>query len=335
MRGWLIAALVAAALWTAYWFAGARGVDLVLEDGFAAASRAGLVAGHDGLTVTGFPARFDASLTRPHLQDPARGIGWSAPGLDLSARALQPLHITAELPRQQSLTLPDQDVAIASSNLSLTVRLQAGTSLPLGFAGLEGNGLSLLSSAGWTAAAARVTLDLTALPKDPLGQDLHLSATSITPDEGFRRRLALRSGLPELIRSVQVDAGLGLSAPLDRRMGQTRPQLTALHLRDARLVWGELTVSAKGELQRGPDGLAEGRLLLRVQGWRDLLAVMLAAGWVKPELEPTLSKAMEVLAEETRKADPDSPPQTLDLPLVLSGGWIRLGPLPLGPVPPF
>ena len=64
----------------------------------------------------------------------------------------------------------------------------------------------------------------------------------------------------------------------------------------------------------------------RLTGWRDLVPVLVAAQLVKPEVAPTVTRALEVMAK-------DGTAEVLDMPLVLSEGWMRLGPIPLGPAP--
>lgn len=331
MRGLLITVLIALALWTGYWFLGAQMTEVAVRDWFAAQSRQGVMAGHDGLTVKGFPTRFDLTLTRPHVEETARGIAWSAPSARLTAQSFRPWQVTADLPEQQTITLPDQEISIASSGMTAVLALRPSTGLPLDHTMVAVDGLSLISSKGWSAAAARITAASQQTAGDPLTHDLRLSATSITPDEAFRSRLAGVSALPELIDSVQLDAAISLSAPLDRFAAELQPRVTGLRLRDARLVWGRLVLSAQGEIVPGPDGRAEGTLDLRAESWRELPAILVAAGLVKPEVAPTVTRAMEVLAAQSGSATSEDGTETLDVPLTFTEGWMRLGPIPLGP----
>jgi hypothetical protein len=126
---------------------------------------------------------------------------------------------------------------------------------------------------------------------------------------------------------VRLRAFAGLSAPLDRFAGQTRPGLTALELREASLRWGALTVSARGQVAADAEGLAEGRIDIRIAPWPLALEAAVAAGLIRPELAPTWAEIARRLAEGS--ADPDR----LDLPLTLARGRAALGPLPLGPAP--
>ena len=74
------------------------------------------------------------------------------------------------------------------------------------------------------------------------------------------------------------------------------------------------------------NGLAEGRIDLRLTGWRELVPVLVAAQLVTPEVAPTVARALEVMAK-------NGTAEVLEVPLVLADGWMRLGPIPLGPAP--
>ena len=91
--------------------------------------------------------------------------------------------------------------------------------------------------------------------------------------------------------------------------------------------WGDMVISANGEVSPAADGTAEVRIELRVQNWRELVPVLVAAGLVTAEVSPTVTRARELLSEQG--ANPD----VLDIPLVMQSGRMTLGPLPLGPAP--
>ena len=75
------------------------------------------------------------------------------------------------------------------------------------------------------------------------------------------------------------------------------------------------------------EGLAEGRIELRLSNWRKAIPVAVALGLVTPEVAPTWENVFAVLSEQSAS------PEDLDLPLVFQRGRMSLGPLPLGPAP--
>lgn len=326
MRRLLIAVLILAALWAGIWFAAARLLERGAEGWFAAQTDAGMMAGNDGMRVTGFPLLFKLDVTRPYLADPALGTGWSAPDAQITARAWMPWRVNLDLPEQQVVTLPGQEVTVSASTLAASLAVSPEMALPLDGIALSGDGVSLLSSQGWSLAIARLTASTLRNRDDALIYDLRADATSITLDEAFRSRLAAQSTMPELIDGLRLDAALTFSAALDRNAATAQPHLTALTLRDVTLTWGDLVLSASGALAPDANGLAEGQIDLRLTRWRDLAAVLVAAQMIKPEVAPTVTRALEVMAK-------DPLAKVLEVPLVMSEGWMRLGPIPLGPAP--
>ncbi len=327
MRALLVVIHVATALWSGYWFVGSRALERGVVAWFDAPSAQGLQTSHQGVAVQGFPNRFDLTVTEPRLADPARGLSWTAPFVQVFAMTWKPWHLIAALPESQTVALPDQTVAVTSSQLRGSVVVDPDTNLTLDRLTLEGDNLRLSSDRGWAGAAARLLVATRRDAADAATHEVFAEATSITPDQNFRMEMKSVSALPELIDRVRIDAKAGFSAPIDRFAGQTRPVLQRLDLREASVTWGAFSLSAKGGVQPDPQGLAEGRIDIRVAPWRDLVPVLVAAGLVTPEVAPTVTRAMELLAQQ----GPD--PEVLEVPLVLAGGRMALGPIPLGPAP--
>lgn len=327
MRALLVVILIAAGLWSGYWFVGSRALERGVDQWFAAQSAQGFTAERADVAVLGFPNRFDLTVTEPRLSDPARGLSWQAPFLQVFAMTWKPWHIIAALPESQTIGLAGQEVTVTSSRLRGSLVVTPGTDLTLDRITVEGDNIRLASDRGWTTALSRVLFATRRDAEDAALHEVYLEASSITPDQAFRMGLKSLSDLPELIDRLRVDARAGFSAPIDRFAAQTAPRLQRLDLRDAGLVWGNLKLSAKGSIAADPQGLAEGRIELRVAPWRDLVPVLVATGLVTPEVAPTVERAMELLAQQ------GSDPDVLDLPLVLGQGRMALGPIPLGPAP--
>ena len=327
MRALLVVIMIAAALWSGYWFVGSRALERGLDQWFVAQAAQGITAERADVSVQGFPNRFDLTVTEPRLADPQRGLSWQAPFVQVFAMTWKPWHLIAALPDSQTVGLPDQTVTVSSSRLRGSLVVTPGTDLTLDRTTVEGDNIRLASDRGWAAAAARVLLASRRDADDAALHEVFFEASSITPDQAFRMELKPVSDLPELIDRIRMDARLGFSAPIDRFAARTQPRVQRIDLREAGLLWGRLSLSAKGSIAAGPQGLAEGRIDLRAAPWRDLVPVLVAAGVIKPEVAQTVERAMELLALQ----GPD--PEVLDVPLVLAQGRMALGPIPLGPAP--
>jgi len=327
MRALLVTVLVAATLWGGYWFVGSRAMERAADGWFAAQQDGPLVAQRSGLSVAGFPNRFDLTVTQPKLTDTNSGITWQAPFAQVFMMSWKPWHVIATLPQTQTVTLPGQDITLTSTLIQGSLVLVPGTDLTLDRTAIAGDGLALASSAGWEASATSLRLGTRRAADSATGQEVALDLTTLTPPAAFRSALAPLSNLPEQIDQIRLDSVLDLTAPIDRHAADTQPQLTALRLREGLLRWGDMILSAKGDLAAAADGTPEGRIEIRIDQWRKLIPVLLATGVITQENAPTLTRALELYAQQ------GDDPETLTVPLTFAKGAMILGPLPLGPAP--
>ena len=86
-------------------------------------------------------------------------------------------------------------------------------------------------------------------------------------------------------------------------------------------------MQATGQVDRAADGFASGRIDFRIENWRQIPALVVALGLVRPEMGDAISRGVEALARDGGN------PDRLDLPLIFADGRMSLGPLPLGAAP--
>lgn len=333
MRKLLVLLLIGTGLWSGYWFVGSNAIRQGAEDWFAGAASQGIQAEKTALSVVGFPNRFDLKLEGLSLRDPVSGAGWQAPFAEVYAMTWKPWHIIAALPPEQVVSLPDQEVRIDADGLRASLRARPATDLPLAAVIVESGPLTATSSLGWTTGAARTVASISADEQVPGAGDLpnayvlSLDISGLVPDPGATARIVAETGLPAEIARVKWLATATLTAPLDRFAGETKPRLAALDLTDSLISWGELSAVAKGRIEPDAQGFASGRIEISVTNWQPMVPALVAAGAIKPELAQTFGNMLAALASQT------GDPNMLKLPLVLSDGWVSLGPLPLGEAP--
>lgn len=323
MRALIWATMLMGGLWSGYWFVGKTSVERVVQAFFQEAPAQGLIAENSGISILGFPSRFDLTVTSPRLADPRSGVEWQAPFLQVFSLSYKPWHIIAAFPPEQTLSTAGQDVTITSEKLQASVVVTPNTALTLDRATLVGSGIALRSSFGWQAMADELRF---ALRQDPSRSNTHeigLDLNRLQPDPAF---LALLPQMPTRVEKLHLDAFVGFDAPIDRFAGQTRPRPEFLEIKEAGLNWGDLSFFAKGRLDL-VDATPEGRLDLRIENWRDMMPFLAVSGAIKPEVLPTVETMLTTLAQQS------GDPEVLDLPLIFAGGQMRLGPLPLGPAP--
>jgi hypothetical protein len=327
MRKLLFLLVLGTLLWSGYWFVGSSALRQGAEQWFADQTARGMTAEKSALSVVGFPNRFDLTVEGLRLADPQSGIGWTAPFAQVFAMTWKPWHIIAALPPEQMVTLPDQEITVMADSLRASLRARPTTDVPLAAVIVESGTVLATSSQGWTTGADRFVVSVMATEGQPNAYDLALDIAGMAPDPIQIARLTAEAGLPATIETIQLRAVASLTAPLDRHAGEARPQLAALELGQALVLWGDLSVTAIGNIAPDSSGFAAGRIEIAVRNWEPMVPALVAAGLVKPELAPTVRNMLDALA----KASGD--PASLNVPLVLDDGWMSLGPLPLGPAP--
>lgn len=326
MRALLGIVLAVAGLWAGYWWVGSTAVERGAVDWFAAQETQGITARNGGIEVAGFPNRFDLTVTAPDLSDPAQGIGWSAPFLQVFAMTWKPWHLIAALPNTQVIALPDQAVTLTSTQMMASLLMHPDTAIGLNETRFEASDLGLTSDLGWSLTVAQLNASTLEDQTRANTHRLGLSVKDIVLGASLAQAVAT-ADLPAQIERLHLDAHALLTAPIDRHAGETHPALTGIELADASLIWGALKLSAKGALKADETGSAEGEIAIRIEGWRRLPPLLVALGAVKPQLAPTIERALEVMAQG------GSDPDVLDVVLKCAEGRMVLGPLPLGPAP--
>lgn len=324
MRVLIWIAVVFAVLWGGYWVVGSTAVERGVAQWFDDQNARGLSASRDDISVSGFPSRLDLTITNPQLADPAAGWAWQAPFVQVLSMTWKPWHLIAALPNAQRVQVNGQKVDITSSKMAASVRVSPSTDIVLQEAVIEGHDILAASDAGWKVAATSLVLALATDTSDPLAQRLGLRIADLVPAPELA---ALVPELGDTISIVHLDAILVFSAALDRHMAETQPRLTGLTVSGLDVTWGSLKLQATGQVDRAADGFAKGQIDFRVANWRQIPALLVALGLVRPEMAEAIARGVEALARDG--GDPDR----LNLPLTFADGRMSLGPLPLGAAP--
>ncbi len=322
---WLVT--VIAALYGGYWFVGSRAL---MQGAGAALSEMQAAGRADYATfeVTGFPSRFDMTVTEPELVSADGTLRWSAPDLHIYALSYKPHHIIAVLPTAMTVTLGPETLSVTSDDLRASAVFGIDPALPLLRAQSIGTSPALSSDRGWGASAREVRVALRQ-GADATEQEFGLEV--LMPRlSGLPATLVARDGsLPVEGERIRFDAVLRLDRPLDRFAAEQPVHVTAADLHAINLDWGPVRLSGAGSIEISASGYPEGRFDLDVRNWRPALGLATGLGLIRAEVAPTVKRALEQLALAGGDAE------TLSLPLVFAGGRMSLGPVPLGPAPRF
>ena len=214
----------------------------------------------------------------------------------------------------------------ASANASVAFGLSPA--VPLSHAEAVSGPLTARSDRGWSLAMDALRLAVRQEDGEGFRYGLGAEATALAL-AGTPAVLLAKAGLADGPGRVRLDADAVLDRALDRAAAEVPPRITTLSVRSLELDWGRLALRGTGDLRIGADGTPEGTIQLRLANWRDLPPLLVALGLIAAAEAPALTRTMGQLALLSGgKGD-------LSLPLSFTGGWVALGPLPLGPAPRF
>lgn len=327
---WLTAFLVALMLaWGSYWFIGSRALGANATAWLKDLPAQNIPASYSGLQVQGFPNRFDLALSDLAIGDPL-ALQWRAPFFHLLALSYRPNNLIAVFPPSQQFVTPGQTLTLTSASARASVLFQATTALPLDHMELVVTEGDLLSDQAWAARFEQLRFatrqDFSAENAHQIGLDL----IGLQPADSLRRAIDPEKSLPEVVDSLHLDLTLQPDRPIDRNgFADGGPGLLSLSLTSLNLHWGSMLLQAEGTLTRGSDGTAEGKIVVHLQDWRHMQALVSAGGFLDPISLGNLSRALETLEQL-------SPDKTgLEVPLRFANGRVSIAGLPLFAAPAF
>ena len=327
MRRIIILIMAMAALWMGWWVIGSSALERSLTAWIEERRAEGWVADYSELGVRGFPNRFDTRISDIRLADPATGIAWSAPFLEILQLSYRPNSAIIALPDVHLFSTPLQNIQIETSQARGSLTLRPVPSLELDRSTIVLEDLALTSTSGWqtTSHEARISAQR-AEPENTYR--FGIEVLGLAPSEALVAALDPAGILPASLQRLRLDATLALTAPLDRAVIEdARPQITAIDLDDLSARWGDVLLRAAGELTVDAAGVPRGEITLRAEEWRKLLEMAIASGALNRNAAPLLEGTIALMAG--LGGDPDN----LDAVLNFRDGRILLGPIPLGPAP--
>lgn len=317
--------------WSGWWYAAStahkKAWSLWLDD----RARAGWVAEHAGLAVRGYPNRLDTTLTDLQLADPVSGWAWSAPFFQVLSLSYKPNHVIAVWPGSQKVSAPTGTADITAETMRGSLVFVPSTDLTLDRMQLEIADLAI-AGPGWNTAlksanfATRRAAEGTA-PGDN-AHDIGLDIRDLDLPIDLKSILDPRGILPQVFQTAQLDITIAYDAPWDRHaIETTKPQPTAISVKDLTLNWGDLELKARGILNIDADGYPAGDLNLKARNWREIINLFVSAGVLPADVAESLKSGLGLLANLS------GDPRSIDIPLRYANQFTFLGPIPLGPAP--
>ncbi|KEO60663.1 DUF2125 domain-containing protein [Thioclava indica] len=341
---WLVVILTLG--YAGYWFYGSSQIEAGAKAMLTQARQDGW-GDAKGVTMAGFPSRFDLTYEEPQLFGADGAWSWSAPYAQVFALGYAPNKVISYLPSGQKISLGDQSYTLNLADMRSSVTVGYSTTLPLENLVTVIQKPVLTPDAGTAPelSADQLRLAITredkaqgALP-DPQNKGqlimpgatyrLGAEAVNLTLPPALVAKLAPKSGLGDTVARLHLDALAGLRDPITKEAADHGvPGLMTFALSDLSLSWGGNDLSVAGNLRIDASGYPEGTLQIRSASWRNWISIAQGAGLIASDQVNLISGVATMLAAK-------DPQDALEIPLIFQNGQMSLGPIPLGPAPQF
>lgn len=319
--------LVAAAAYSAYWFAAAAWMGGRIEAWAEARRGEGLDVRFGGPEVSGFPFRLDATITAPAIGAPP-AWSWNADDLVIEARPWAFDRARVTLPAEQRLTYrargADEQVLRATLERGVAV-IELVDGAPAGLT-LEMTGVVLTGPQG-VVGLARVEARIDQASEATLGLSVEIENVTLPPRlaGGLGGEIALLAADAEIVGAVPRGAPATALAEWSAAGGTVEVKAFAVR-------WGALALDASGTLALDSELRPLAALSAEIEGYAEFLEALVEAGAIEERKAWLAVLTLNVLA-----ARADDGTRVLKVPVTAQDGALFVGPLSLtrlGPVVP-
>ena len=329
MRRLTFLVILLAALYSGYWFVGARAVAHGATLAISQARADGWNLTYSDMNTLGFPSRFDTTVSDISVEPQDGAWQWAAPFFQVFALSYQPNRVIAAFADDQTVRVGDQTLRITTDGLRASAGVAANTALSFDDAAVEVGAVTVGSDFGWQARVDRALLALRAQPAAENRYDAYFDADQIVLPASIIQQIDPAGTLGAALTRAVFDSAVTFDLPLDRHAFDGRgpaPKATRFTLRNLALTWGPVEIRAQGAFDIDALGNPDGRITFRSDQWREIIDLMIVAGVIDAGLAPTYVTFATALA-----VDGGMP----EFPLQFRNGRMSLGPLPIGPAPRF
>ncbi|MBU2991903.1 DUF2125 domain-containing protein [Octadecabacter sp. 1_MG-2023] len=328
MRKLIVAVVVLALLYGGYWFVGKSQIQTRLAEALVEIDAGPMDIDYSSLKTRGFPSRFDTTLTDLVIDSSDAAVRWETPIFQLLALSYQPNNVRAYFPQEQVFIIDGERLTLFTDEMVARGQVSPNASLPFEQAELELLNPRLQSEEGAELTLARLFAAMRLTPETTQTYDAYIEARAIVLPDALRQLLDPGNAQPAVIESLRLDSDVELSAPLQLNgASETPPRIDMLSIHEFAFEWGEMSLSAIGDVVPDQAGLLNGSITLSARNWQTVLDLAVIAGAIPDEQRQFYEGIIDSLDETPHISD------TLTTTLMITDGQMSLGPLPLGPAP--
>lgn len=318
MRKLTVVVVIAALLYAGYWVLGRGQIETRLTNALTEIDAGPYDVQYSDLSTTGFPSRFDTTITDLVLSDPVTDVTWTAPFFQIFALSYRPNEVIAHFAPEQVVTANGQDYTLFTADMRASGKVAANTALTFQTATFSLDNPRLRDGAGSELAMASLLAAMRLTPNTDKTYDLFVDAQGIVLPQYIQRLLDPQGRQPPVMRRVQLDARIDLTAPLALNAGDD-PIVSRVSLTELAFDWGTVSLSGIGEAAPDATGLLQGSLTVTARNWQTFIDLAIDNGMLSSNQRLLW---MEILGNL------DATPQindTLTLTIDITDGVVRLG----------
>lgn len=328
MRKLIALVLVLATLYGGYWFVGRSQIQSRLTDAIVQADAGEMNVTYGTLATRGFPSRFDTTVTDLVVEDPTAQVRWETPIFQLLALSYQPNNVRAYFPEEQVFVVDGDRFTLLTNEMVARGQVSASAALAFQQAEFEMLNPRLRTEDGAELALERLFAAMRLTPETTQSYDVYFEARSIVLPENIRNMIDPQNLQPPIIQSLRLDSDMVLSDPIELNSANAgAPSITSLSIKEFALTWGEMSVTAIGEVMPDRAGVLDGSVTLTARNWNEALNLAVAAGAIPEEQRYIVTEIAKNLDETPDFSD------TLTVTLSIVNGEMALGGYALGPAP--
>ena len=162
----------------------------------------------------------------------------------------------------------------------------------------------------------------------PQTYKIDLAATGFALGSIMRQSLRIPTAWPDAFETLIADMTITFDRPWDRTaLEHNRPQPRHITVDKVTAIWADLGINFAAQLQIAAGGVPSGTLDLQAQNWKRMLDLASAGGTLPLQMRQQLETILSLLSGLSGSSD------TLDVTITVENGQMRMGFIPLGPMP--
>ncbi len=324
----IVFVLVATTLYSGYWFVGRSQVQARLTQALVEIDASDVDLTYTTLRTRGYPSRFDTTITDLAFSDPASNMSWVAPMFQLFALSYRPNEVIAVFPNEQVLTLSGEEFTLFTDDMRASGKVHANPSLAFQNATITMDNPRIRTRNGAELAIANVLAAMRLTPETAQTYDAYIEARSIVLPEDVRRLVDPGNLQPPIIQTLKFDSEIGFTMPIKLNSPDSGvPLIETLSITEFALAWGDMSLSAIGDVTHAFNGELTGSITISARNWQQALDLAIAAGVVPQDRRQFFLGVVNSIDETPHI------PDTLTATLMIRDGDMMLGPVPLGRAP--